>query len=77
MNNFDRYDQAMRTDPLEAAALALTFASGCGSKANCWNWADRAISAAKQAGVTLDPGRASWPDLPGMTDQLTASQVTP
>ena len=77
MNNFDRYDKALAIDPLEAATLALTFASGCGSKANCWNWADRAISAAKQAGVTLDPGRARWPDLPGMTDQLTAAQVQP
>ena len=25
MNNFDRYDQAMRTDPLEAAALAAVW----------------------------------------------------
>ena len=71
MNNNDRYEQALKTDPLEAAALAIRFSGGCGSKSNAWNWADRAVAAAKQAGVTLNPGRASWPDLNAMTDQLT------
>ena len=75
MNNFDRFDQALRRDPLEAAALALDFSAGCGSRANAWNWADRAISAAEMAGIVLDPGRANWPDLGAMTDQLTAAEV--
>lgn len=45
MNNRDRYDIALETNPREAAALALQFANGCGSKASAWNWADRKAAA--------------------------------
>ena len=73
MNNFDRFDAAKSSDPLDAAALALQFSAGCGSKSAAWNWADRAVQAAAEAGVKLDGGRASWPDLDAMTDQLAAA----
>lgn len=73
MNNNDRFNQAMRSDPLEAAALAIQFSSGCGSKSAAWGWADRAVEAAAERGVKLDGGRASWPDLPAMTGQLVAA----
>ena len=73
MNNRDRFYQALRSDPLEAAALAIRFASGCGSKAAAWDWAGAAGDAARQAGIALNPGRASWPDLSAMTDQLAAA----
>jgi hypothetical protein len=72
MNNNDRYTIAMRTDPLEAASLAIEFSSGCGSKSAAWNWADRAIAAAARAGVTLDAGNLSWPELDSMKAQLKA-----
>ncbi len=70
MNNRDRYDTALEKNPREAASLALDFADGCGSKANAWNWADRARSAAALAGVTLDGGSRSWPDTDAMREQL-------
>jgi hypothetical protein len=72
MNNQDRYQLALRRDPLEAAALALNFSAGCGSKLAAWNWADRAVEAAAKAGVTLDPGNLSWPELDQMDAQLKA-----
>lgn len=75
MNNRDRFEQAMRSDPLEAAALAIQFSGGCGSKAAAWSWADRAVEAAAQVSVTLDAGHASWPNLNAMTDQLAAAKT--
>jgi hypothetical protein len=75
MNNRDRFEQAMRSDPLEAAALAIQFSGGCGSKAAAWSWADRAVEAAAQVSVTLDAGHASWPNLNAMTDQLAAAKA--
>ncbi len=74
MNNLDRFKLAMRRDPLEAATLALQFSAGCGSKANAWAWAENAVAAAKEAGVTLDPGTLSWPELDQMEAQLKAAQ---
>ena len=74
MNNNDRYEIALRRNPLEAAALAIQFADGCGSKRAAWNWAAAAVKAAAQAGVTLDGGSLSWPDTAAMTNQLTAAQ---
>ncbi len=74
MNNNDRYKIALRTDPLEAAALALQFSAGCGSRNNAWAWAKDAITAAAVAGVTLDPGNLSWPELDAMTKQLQAAR---
>jgi len=73
MNNQDRFEIAKRSNPLEAAALAIQFASGCGSKSAAWSWADDAVKAAAEAGIALNPGRASWPDLGAMTDQLAAA----
>ena len=73
MNNFEKYDDALARDPLEAAALAIQFASGCGSKSAAWSCADNAVKAAAEAGIALNPGRASWPDLDAMTDQLAAA----
>ena len=73
MNNNERFETAMRRDPKEAAALAIQFASGCGSKSAAWSWADDAVKAAAEAGIALNPGRASWPDLGAMTDQLAAA----
>ena len=73
MNNNDRFTIALRKSPLEAAALAIEFSAGCGSKSAAWIWAYRAIDAAKQAGVTLDPGHLSWPELDSMTAQLEAA----
>lgn len=32
-------------NPIGAAKLALRAASGCGSKANAWSWADDAVKA--------------------------------
>lgn len=75
MNNLDRFKLAMRRDPLEAAALALEFSAGCGSKANAWAWADNAVEAAAKAGVTLDPGTLSWPELDSMQSQLDAAKA--
>ena len=75
MNNNDRYTIALRTDPLEAAALAIEFSFGCGSKSASWIWADRAITAAAQAGVTLDAGNLSWPELDSMEAQLKAARA--
>ena len=72
MNNNDRYQIALRTDPLEAAALALQFSAGCGSRARAWDWAKDAIDAAAEGGVELDAGNLSWPDLDAMTKQLQA-----
>jgi len=72
VNNFDRYDQALLRSPREAAALAIGFSGQCGSKSNAWNWANRAIEAAAQAGITLIAGSASWPDLDAMQRQLDA-----
>lgn len=72
MNNFDRYDIALESNPREAASLALDFADGCGSKANAWNWADRAKAAAAKAGIALDGGSRSWPDTDAMRRQLVA-----
>ncbi len=74
MNNFDRYDIALESNPREAAALALEFADGCGSKNNAWNWAERAKAAAAEVGVTLDGGSRSWPDTEAMRQQLRGSR---
>lgn len=74
MNNNDRFELAMRRNPLEVASLAIQFSSGCGSRNNAWNWANAAVDAAKQAGVTLDPGTLSWPELQSMQSQLEAAQ---
>lgn len=74
MNNLDRFELAMRRDPLEAAALALEFSAGCGSRARAWDWANSAIAAAEKAGVTLDPGSLSWPELDTMWAQLEAAR---
>ncbi len=75
MSNLDRFEQAMRSDPLEAAALAIQFSGGCGSKVAAWSWADGAVEAAAQVSVTLDAGHASWPNLNAMTDQLAAAKT--
>ena len=75
MNNQDRFEIAKRSNPLEAAALAIQFASGCGSKSAAWSWADDAVKAAAEAGIALNPGRASWPDLDSMQEQLNAARV--
>ena len=72
MNNNDRFTIAMRTNPLEAAEIAIDFSAGCGSRANAWSWANRAIDAAREAGVTLDAGNLSWPELDSMKAQLKA-----
>lgn len=72
MNNNDRYKLALRRDSLEAAALAIDYSAGCGSKSAAWDWANRAKEAAAQAGVTLDCGDLSWPELDRMEDQLRA-----
>jgi len=72
VNNNDRYNQALRRNPREAAALAIEFSGGCGSRGNAWNWARAAVEAASQVGITLDPGPDSWPDLDGMQQQLDA-----
>ena len=75
MNNRERFDTCLNSGaPLEAANLAIEFASGCGSKSAAWNWADAAVQAASQAGVALAPGRASWPDLKAMSGQLAAAR---
>jgi len=74
VNNNDRYEVALRRDSLEAAALAIQFTDGCGSKAAAWSWADRAVKAAAEVGVALAPGSLSWPDTVAMTDQLAAAQ---
>ena len=74
MNNNDKFRLAMRRDPLEAAALALEFSAGCASRANSWAWADEAVKAAAQAGVALDVGSLSWPELDSMTKQLEAAR---
>ncbi len=74
MNNNDRYTIAQRRDPLEAAALAIECSAGCGSKSAAWTWADRAVFAASLAGVTLDPGSLSWPELESMQRQLDEAQ---
>lgn len=70
MNNNDRYQLVMRKDPLEAAKLALEFSAGCGSKSAAWRWADMAVEAAAKAGITLNPGTLSWPELDSMEEQL-------
>lgn len=72
MNNNDRYALALRSDPLGAANLALHFSAGCGSKRRAWDWADAAKTAAAKAGVTLDAGSLSWPELDRMDAQLKA-----
>ena len=40
-------------DPIGAARLALRAASGCGSKASAWSWADDAVKAASFYSVDL------------------------
>ena len=72
MNNNDRYNKAFRTNPREAAALAIEFSAGCGSRSNAWNWAHLARAAAAEIGIDLDCGTDSWPDLDAMTRQLEA-----
>ena len=74
MNNLDRFKVALRDDPLEAAALAIEYSAGCGSKSAAWGWADRAVAAAASAGVKLDPGTLSWPELDQMEAQLKAAR---
>ena len=55
---------------LAAAKLALDFAAGKSSKSGAWAWASSAIEEAAKAGITLDAGHLSWPDLDGMRKQL-------
>ena len=74
MNNNDRYQLAMRRSPLEAAALAIQFSGGCGSKSAAWHWAYRAVDAAAEAGVKLDCGSLSWPELDRMERQIQAAR---
>ena len=74
MNNNDRYNKALRTNPREAAALAIEFSAGCGSRSNAWNWAHLACAAAAEIGINLDGGSDSWPDLDAMTRQLDAAR---
>lgn len=73
-SNEDRYSIALRSDPLEAAELALEFADGCSSHARTDYWTNNAIAAAAQAGVTLDKGDLSWPDTDAMRRQIAASR---
>lgn len=75
MNNNDRFNKALDTDPLEAAALAIQFSGSCGSRRNAWNWAEDAVRAASSVGVVLNPGHASWPDLDAMERQLKAARA--
>ena len=75
MNNMDKFKLALRRDPLEAAALALDFADGCGSKGNAHAWADNAVEAAAKASVTLDKGSLSWPETDAMRQQLEAARA--
>lgn len=71
MNNFERFEERLREgDFTGAALLAIEFAGRCGSKANAWAWAERAVEAAAQAGVKLHPGGGRWPDLQGMEERL-------
>ena len=74
MNNNDKYNKALRTNPREAAALAIEFSAGCGSKSSAWNWANAAVDAAAKVGIRLTPGPDSWPDLDTMTRQLDAGR---
>jgi len=55
---------------IKAAKLAIRFGRGKGSRAGAWDWANDAVKAAAQAGITLDPGYKSWPDFDRMEQQL-------
>lgn len=70
MNNNDRFELALRRDPLEAAALAIQFGANKGSNAGAWAWAKEAVRAAAEAGITLDCGTLSWPEWDLMETQL-------
>jgi hypothetical protein len=71
MRHVDLFQEAIdRGDYVEAARLAIQFGRGKGSRAGAWNWADDAVKAAAQAGISLDPGHLSWPDFDRMEQQL-------
>lgn len=73
MTNDDRFQEALNDkNYLEAAGLALDFGQGKASKAGAWSWANKAIWAAQQAGITLHPGNLSWPDFDKMSEELNS-----
>lgn len=73
MSNQDQFDAAIAASNfVEAARLAIQFGSHKGSRNGAWNWANDAIEAAQKAGITLNPGRLSWPDFRAMEQQLEA-----
>lgn len=74
MTNQDEFNIARDAGEYKKAAeLAIDFGRGKASKSGAWAWADDAVRMAAKAGITLNPGRMSFPDFDKMTQALNAS----